>query len=345
MLTSKLKVNPQSRALWLSGLSAAFRTATACCIVAVATLFGPEAFRRQVAFPAFSYVTVILIITGASLGDTFRGCWDALCATALTVIPAILGLAYLGPARLTTALTAVIVGMAAFVVMLPDQKTHLVSKRIALGQIVIIYVVAYDKGGETDPFMHPVHVAASTAVGVLACVVSLLLPYPGLATCQVKKKCKLYADNASERVKLFVKAFCAQDYTSEQAFVSQAKSLFISGTKLLNAIKSKKAIPIVIVDMTNDDFQVVVNKRNVVKQVLLLIVVVLMSVSQVCLATYQSEGFDHENYTRSVGNPNLVSYDLESGEEVEVVFDETTNLLSSSTTGANTYMALDVFKT
>ncbi|GKA52257.1 hypothetical protein Tco_0745453, partial [Tanacetum coccineum] len=56
----------------------------------------------------------------------------------------------------------------------------------------------------------------------------------------VKKKCKLYADNASERVKLFVKAFCAQDYTSEQAFVSQAKSLFISGTKLLNAIKSKK---------------------------------------------------------------------------------------------------------
>ncbi|PWA59284.1 hypothetical protein CTI12_AA389400 [Artemisia annua] len=240
MLTSKLKLNPQSRALWLSGLSAAFRTTTACCIVAVATLFGPEVFKRQVAFPAFSYVTVILIITGASLGDTFRGCWDALCATVLTVIPAILGLATLGPARLTTALTAVIVGMAAFVVMLPDQKTHLVSKRIALGQIVIIYVVAYDKGGETDPVMHPVHVAASTAVGVLACVVSLLLPYPGLATCQVKKKCKLYADNASERVKLCVKAFCAQDHTSAQAFISQAKSLSISGTKLLNAIKSKK---------------------------------------------------------------------------------------------------------
>ncbi|GKA72129.1 hypothetical protein Tco_0778345 [Tanacetum coccineum] len=109
-----------------------------------------------------------------------------------------------------------------------------------------------------------------------------------------------------------------------------------------------------------------------------------MSVSQVCLATYHpkvrfesknhenspkngapnmststnssniptfdtydllSQGFDHENYIRSVGNPNLVSYDLESGEEVEVVFDETTNLLSSSTTGANTYMAPDVFKT
>ncbi|KAM0067257.1 hypothetical protein Hdeb2414_s0002g00058871 [Helianthus debilis subsp. tardiflorus] len=56
----------------------------------------------------------------------------------------------------------------------------------------------------------------------------------------VKKKCKLYADNASEMVKLCVKAFCANDDTSAQAFVSQAKSLSIKGSKLLNAIKSKK---------------------------------------------------------------------------------------------------------
>ncbi|KAL4558251.1 hypothetical protein LXL04_036449 [Taraxacum kok-saghyz] len=240
MLTSMLKHNHQSRTLWLSCLSASFRTALACSIVAAATLFGPSALRRQVAFPAFSYVTVILIVTGASLGDTLRGCWDAICATVLTVIPAIIGLWALGPSRLTTALTSVVVGMAAFVVMLPDHKTHLVSKRIALGQIVIIYVVAYDMGGQTDPVMHPVHVAASTAIGVLACVLALLLPYPGLATCQVKKKCKLYADNASERVKLCVNAFCAEDNRSAHAFVSQVKSLAINGNKLLNSIKSKK---------------------------------------------------------------------------------------------------------
>ncbi|XP_076946488.1 uncharacterized protein LOC143618021 [Bidens hawaiensis] len=240
MLTSMLKLNPQSRSLWLSCLAASFRTATACAIVAAATLFDPSSLRRQVAFPAFSYVTVILIITGASLGDTLRGCWDAICATLLTVIPAILGLWAIGTGQLTTALTSVVVGIAAFVVMLPDHKTHLVSKRIALGQIVIIYVVAYDMGGETDPVMHPVHVAASTGVGVLACVIALLLPYPGLATCQVKKKCKLYADNASEMVKLCVKAFCEKDDTSAQAFVSQAQSLTTKGRKLLNAIKSKK---------------------------------------------------------------------------------------------------------
>lgn len=185
MQTPMLKLNPQSRSLWLSCLSAAFRTASACSIVAVITFFGPASLRHQVAFPAFSYVTVILIITGASLGDTIRCCWDAICATLLTVIPAILGLWAIGPSRLTTALTSVLVGLAAFVVMLPDHKTYLVSKRIALGQIVIIYVVAYDMGGETDPVMHPVHVAVSTAIGVLACVLALLLPYPSLATCQV----------------------------------------------------------------------------------------------------------------------------------------------------------------
>ncbi|KAI3750037.1 hypothetical protein L2E82_20661 [Cichorium intybus] len=240
MLTSSLKLNQRSRSLWLSCLSTSFRTAIACSIVAAATLFGPSSLRRQVAFPAFSYVTVILIVTGASLGDTLRGCWDALCATVLTVIPAIVGLWAIGPSRLTTALTSVVVGMAAFVVMLPDHKTHLVSKRIALGQIVIIYVVAYDMGGQTDPVMHPVHVAASTAIGVLACVLALLLPYPSLATWQVKKKCKLYANNASERVQLCVKAYCAEDNTNAHAFILQAKSLGISGTKLLNAIKSKQ---------------------------------------------------------------------------------------------------------
>ncbi|KAK9053595.1 hypothetical protein SSX86_024669 [Deinandra increscens subsp. villosa] len=175
----------RSRAIWLSCLSTSLRTATACSIVAAATLFGPSFLRRHVTFPAFSYVTVVLIITGASLGDTLRGCWDAVCATLLTVVPAILGFWAIGTSRLTTALTSVLVGVAAFVVMLPDQKTHLVSKRIALGQIVIVYVVAYDMGAETDPVMHPVHVAASTALGVLACVVALVVPYPGLATWQV----------------------------------------------------------------------------------------------------------------------------------------------------------------
>lgn len=41
-----------------------------------------------------------------------------------------------------------------------------------------------------------------------------------------------------------------------------------------------------------------------------------------------SQEFDPENYTRRGGDPN--QDDMESEEEVEVVFDETTNLLSSS---------------
>ncbi|KAK9053207.1 hypothetical protein SSX86_029839 [Deinandra increscens subsp. villosa] len=65
----------RSRAIWLSCLSTSLYTATACSIVAAATLFSPSSLRRHVTFPAFSYVTVILIVIGASLGDTLRGCW------------------------------------------------------------------------------------------------------------------------------------------------------------------------------------------------------------------------------------------------------------------------------
>ncbi|XP_060168913.1 uncharacterized protein LOC132599617 [Lycium barbarum] len=229
----------RARAMWRTCLASAFRTALACSIVGVATLFGPECFKTQVAFPAFSYVTVILVVTNATLGDTLRSCWLALYATIQGVCPAILSLWLIGPGRLTASTTATAVGLSAFFVVLPE-NTHLIAKRIALGQLVIVYVIGYINGGKTEPIMHPIHVAASTAVGVVACVLALLLPYPNLACCEVKEKSRLFVENAAERINLFVKAFSAEDNTSALALILQAKSLVNNGPKLLQAIKSKQ---------------------------------------------------------------------------------------------------------
>lgn len=52
---------------------------------------------------------------------------------------------------------------------------------------MLVYVVAYANGVRTDPIMHPISLAASTALGVFACVFALLLPYPRLASSQVIK--------------------------------------------------------------------------------------------------------------------------------------------------------------
>ncbi|GKE00543.1 zinc knuckle CX2CX4HX4C containing protein [Tanacetum coccineum] len=57
-----------------------------------------------------------------------------------------------------------------------------------------------------------------------------------------------------------------------------------------------------------------------------------------------SQEFDPENYSKSRGDPHVLD-DMESEEEVEVVFDETVNLLKSIKMGASTYTALDVSKT
>lgn len=57
---------------------------------------------------------------------------------------------------------------------------------------------------------------------------------------QVKKNCKLFAENALERFNLFVKAFSAEDNISTLAFISQAKSLVSTGAKLLQRIKTKQ---------------------------------------------------------------------------------------------------------
>ncbi|AEC08170.1 hypothetical protein AtNW77_Chr2g0248401 [Arabidopsis thaliana] len=227
----------RGRAMWRTCLASAFRTALACTIVGSATLYGPEWINRHVAFPAFSYVTVILIITDATLGDTLRGCWLALYATCQSVGPAIVTLKLIRPARLTAETTALAAALAAFVVVLPNSSTHLVAKRIALGQIVLIYVIGYIKGAKTDPVMHPLQVAASTALGVVACVLALLVPLPRLATCEVKQSCKELGQNVTTRVKLYMKAFCSDDSMSATASVSQARVLARSSSKLYQTLK------------------------------------------------------------------------------------------------------------
>lgn len=174
----------RSRDLWRSCLAAALKTALACTIVGCITLYAPKAIKREIAFPAFSYVTVILIVTDATLGDTLRGCWLAFYASFQGVFPAILSLWLIGPSRLTTSTTAAMVAVSAFLVVLPE-NTHLISKRIALGQIVIVYVIGFVNGMHTEPVMHPIRVAASTALGVVACVLALLFPYPSLACREV----------------------------------------------------------------------------------------------------------------------------------------------------------------
>ncbi|KAL2899052.1 p-hydroxybenzoic acid efflux pump subunit AaeB [Bienertia sinuspersici] len=186
-----MELSQRTRDFWRSGLIAASRTALACIIVGCMTLYGPTAFKKQVAFPAFSYVAMILIVTNATLGDTIRGLWFAFYCTLQTVCPAMLCLWYMGPTRLTAVSTSLVLGIAAFFIALP-KSTHVVAKRVALGQLVIIYVVGYITADEIDAIMHP-----------------------------VKENSKLFAENASERLRLFVQAFCAKDNESSQAFISQ----------------------------------------------------------------------------------------------------------------------------
>lgn len=174
----------RARAAWSCCLASALRMALACSIVGCTTLYGPTSLQHQVAFPAFSYLIVILLVTDATLGDTLHGCWLALYATVQSLGPAILSLWLIGPARFTTGTISLAVALGAFVVVLPE-GTHLITKRIALAQIVLVYVIGFINGVHTEAIMHPLHLAASTAVGVFACVLALLLPYPRLACWEV----------------------------------------------------------------------------------------------------------------------------------------------------------------
>ena len=116
---------------------------------------------RLLAYPAFSYLTTILIMSDATLGDPkkFLACYlhynsgNPLCTELLAI----------EPPRLTNSLAAVAVALKAFVVALPE-STHLMSKRIEFGQIVIVYVQAVTHGAQTGIIKHLINVASSTAL-------------------------------------------------------------------------------------------------------------------------------------------------------------------------------------
>lgn len=169
-----------SQALLRLRLGSAFRTVLACTIVGCTTLYGPEPLRGLLTFPAFSYVTTILIVSDATLGDALRGCWHVICATIQVILPSMLSLWLIGTSRFNPGLAAMAVALSSFLIALPD-STHLMAKRIAFGQTVIVYVGAVIHGKETGIIKHPIHVATSTALGAFASVLAMLFPYPHLA--------------------------------------------------------------------------------------------------------------------------------------------------------------------
>ncbi|KAJ6913103.1 hypothetical protein NC651_015561 [Populus alba x Populus x berolinensis] len=227
------------KAVWLERLSSALRTALACTIVGCTTLYGPARLRQFLAYPAFSYVTAILVVSDATLGDTLRGCWHALYATIQVMIPCILTFQVIPPARFSNALAAVAVAITTFMVALPE-STPLMAKRIAFGQAVIVFVGAAIHGAEEGAVTHPIHVASSTALGALASVLAMLIPYPWLAYSKARKTCRLYVENASERLNIYVEGLTAQNKQAAADLLSRAKFLSVTGAKHLQTIKDTR---------------------------------------------------------------------------------------------------------
>lgn len=114
-------VADRARIVWSMRLSSAIRTALACAIVGGATLCGPKFLANQIKFAAFSYLTALLIVSDATLGETLKGCCHAFCATTQVVPLAVLGRPWIiDPTDgLPFIMAAVAVGAAAFVVALP----------------------------------------------------------------------------------------------------------------------------------------------------------------------------------------------------------------------------------
>ncbi|XP_023517881.1 uncharacterized protein LOC111781489 [Cucurbita pepo subsp. pepo] len=225
--------------LWRIRLGSALRAAFACSLIGGVMMFGPASVRQLLSFPAFSYFTTIsIVLTDAvSIGDAVRGVWHVMWAVVSVLVLSVPCLYLVGPERFTGGLSAAVaVAISAFVVALP-MRTHVLTKRIAFGQLVIVYVGTVVHGGQTSFFMHPIRVASSTAAGALAAVVAMVLPYPRLASFQIRKLSRAYCENGCERMGAMVEGFGAKTKAEAAASMAEAKALSTTGTKLLRSIQ------------------------------------------------------------------------------------------------------------
>ncbi|RLM84473.1 uncharacterized protein C2845_PM04G01500 [Panicum miliaceum] len=245
------------RRRWRSSLASGLRAALACTIVGLASLYAPPALRRHITFPAFSYVVTVIIVTDATVGTALRGAVSALHATLMGAVPSVLALwlAHRTGAAESVLATSAVVALTAFAVALPESVVP-VAKRIALGQIIIIYVARFQQGERpTRDFalMHPANVVACTALGVAAALLAVLLPAPRLATREARDKTRAYRALAAERVRVMADAAIAVVTTGEAACSRQRRWQMAARTSEANRLASASTALLHRVNAIKDD--------------------------------------------------------------------------------------------
>ncbi|CAN4109703.1 unnamed protein product [Withania somnifera] len=230
-----------NRIMWRMRLHSAMLNVVAYSIIGCSTLYGPPWLKKLAAFPAFSYVTATLVTCDSTLGDTLSGCWHAILATVQTMPLSMLGvwIAANGSDRLSPIVSALAVAVTSLLVTIIE-CTHIRCKKIALGQLVLVFADGVIREVHTSAIVHPLRVAYSTVLGIVASLLALSLPYPRLAYFEVRKLYGLYTENSKKRVEIYSRAITCQDNLIAVELLSKAKILAQTGAKLLQSTKLLK---------------------------------------------------------------------------------------------------------
>uniref|UniRef100_M1DGC7 P-type trefoil n=1 Tax=Solanum tuberosum TaxID=4113 RepID=M1DGC7_SOLTU len=168
-----------NRIIWWMQLHSAIRTVVAYSIIGCSTLYGPPWLKKFATFPAFAYVTATLVTSESTLGDTLSGCWDAILAMVQTMPLSMLGVWIAttnGRNRLSPIASSLALGVTSLLVAIVE-CTHIRCKKIAFGQLVLVFADGVIRGVHTSVFVHPLHVACSTVLGIVVSLLAFSLPY------------------------------------------------------------------------------------------------------------------------------------------------------------------------
>eukprot|EP00250_Pteridium_aquilinum_P008181 c17743_g1_i1 orf=321-3110(+) len=234
-----VKTSVHEEVFWWTRLSVAFRTAFGCVLAGLVLQLG-NMHVQWATFPIFAYVMAVTVVGESTFGKALQDTTGILVGTIQGIGMAMLVLQVVGAQRVTLSVAIICISLSSFVIVYP-KRTRIISKRVALAHSAILYVTASIKRAQMDVVLFPLELAGTTMVGAISGMLALLLPFPHLAIFQVQSQVKLSIRIISERLRILVDGFCADDVIKGLSFNLQARSLAKIGSTVDAEIISKES--------------------------------------------------------------------------------------------------------
>ncbi|CAM6118453.1 unnamed protein product [Calypogeia fissa] len=216
----------------------ASRTGLACLIIGSMIMYVPtkQLLERMLAFTTYA-PTIAISACDNTVGKVVSNIW-AIMQVALFVMLETMIILQFFPPPIPPGYMLTAIFISSFIVSLSKRVT-ITGKKVGLAQISMTFIAA-NLDPHLDVVWMPLRFLASIFVGATAALLALLIPYPLLATLDVRRLSKSAVTSTSDLLQTVASAFCATDASTSYSICLHSKVLSQAASEILSELQVKQ---------------------------------------------------------------------------------------------------------